>query len=367
MRLGMAVQQEDGRPAPAHAGADRHLVGHDRPQLEAFEHARRRLTGAGGRSYGYVLERLDRAAGVERPVEPGHGSSNSLPRLSLRPGRARIACVARPRRKPAKRAPRVKRVLNVQPSRDQDRDWRMEQAEDAGVVGDQAARIPAAKDLRALWWKVADQGSTGSCVGWSTVDSVLRWHFVKASKLRQDELLSPRFVWMASKETDDLESQPTTFIETAGTTVKSALDVARKFGVVRDNVLPFASGKLYTGDSKSFYAIASRLKINAYFNLSLDRGHTLADWRSWLATKGPIATRLNVDRTWDDATANKGNLDKYRDNTARGGHAVAIVGYTVDRFIVRNSWGTGWGDKGFAYASHDYAMDAFTEAYGVSL
>ena len=45
---------------------------------------------------------------------------------------------------------------------------------------------------------------------------------------------------------------------------------------------------------------------------------------------------------------------------------VALVGYTPDRFIVRNSWGTGWGDKGFGYASLAYAQDAFTEAYGVS-
>ena len=51
----------------------------------------------------------------------------------------------------------------------------------------------------------------------------------------------------------------------------------------------------------------------------------------------------------------------------RGGHAIALVGYTPDRFIVRNSWGTGWGDKGFAYASLAYAKDAFTEAYGISV
>jgi hypothetical protein len=186
--------------------------------------------------------------------------------------------------------------------------------------------------------------------------------------MTKDQKLSPRFLWMASKETDQSTSLPTTFIETAGTTLKSALDVARKFGAVRDPVLPFASGKLYSGQSNTFYAVATQLRIGSYFNLSLRSGHDLDDWRTWLALKGPILTRLDVDRTWDEAKANAGNMDVYRPESTRGGHAVALVGYTPDRFIVRNSWGTtGWGDQGFGYASLAYAQQAFTEAYGVSL
>ena len=46
---------------------------------------------------------------------------------------------------------------------------------------------------------------------------------------------------------------------------------------------------------------------------------------------------------------------------------MALVGYTSGRFIVRNSWGTDWGDGGFAYASLGYAAEAFTEAYGVEV
>jgi hypothetical protein len=264
--------------------------------------------------------------------------------------------MARPRR--------VKRILNVEPSRNTERDWRLEHARDSGVLPRTRAAIPSSKDLREDWWKIGNQGSTGSCVGWATGDSVLRWHFVKAGRMPKDHKLSPRFLWMASKETDPSTSQPTTFIELAGTTLKSALDVARKFGAVRDNVLPFTTQRLYLGQSKTFYAVAAQLRIGAYFNLSDD----LDDWRTWLATKGPILTRLDVDRTWDEAKANSGNMDVFRPETTRGGHAVALVGYTPDRFIVRNSWGTtGWGDQGFGYASLAYAKDAFTEAYGVSL
>jgi C1A family cysteine protease len=54
---------------------------------------------------------------------------------------------------------------------------------------------------------------------------------------------------------------------------------------------------------------------------------------------------------------------------AAGGHAVCVVGYTTDkRFIIRNSWGTLWGDKGFAYASEAYINAGFyNESYGVAV
>ncbi len=68
----------------------------------------------------------------------------------------------------------------------------------------------------------------------------------------------------------------------------------------------------------------------------------------------------------DNASNTKGKLDIYKPDTVRGGHVVAFVGYTKDRFIVRNSWGSQWGDKGFAYASTQYAKEAFTEAYGIT-
>jgi hypothetical protein len=166
---------------------------------------------------------------------------------------------------------------------------------------------------------------------------------------------------MAAKETDADATSPTTFIEKEGTSLKAALDVARKFGSVLDKVLPFATGALYAGDAKSFYATAAQLKITSYFNL----GVNLGSWRQWLAQNGPILVRLDVDSTWDNAGQTAGKLAAYNPATRRGGHAVAIVGYKPGEFIVRNSWGDTWGDKGFAYASDSYAQSAFTEAYGV--
>ena len=157
---------------------------------------------------------------------------------------------AKPKRRP-KAAPKrqPKRILNCVPSPETDEDWRLETAEDAGLVA-AAPQIPAA------------QGPAGARGGRSTIRArparasagraptrVLRWHFVKTNRIGQSELISPRFQWMAAKETDEFNSRPTTFVEAEGTSLKAALDVARKFGSVKDTVLPFASAIGYRGSA----------------------------------------------------------------------------------------------------------------------
>ena len=222
--------------------------------------------------------------------------------------------------------------------------------------------IPDSIDLRKKWWKIGNQGFTGSCVGWATADGVLRWHFVKKNLLEKDNRLSPRFVWMASKETDVFQSRPTSFIEQEGTSIKAALDITRKFGAVPDSVLGIGDGELYKGLTDTFYAIASKYKILSYFNL----GRDLHQWRQWIALNGPIVTRLVVDNEFMYPNSN-GKLDTFRPETAKYGHAVALVGYDSKGFIIRNSWGTRWGDKGFAHATDHYIQQAFGHAYGINI
>lgn len=259
----------------------------------------------------------------------------------------------------------TQRICNLVPSRGTEKDWTFQDALAAGAIGAPAA-LPASVDLRAAWWAIDDQEDTGSCVGWATAEGVVRYHMVQAGKLTKATQLSPRFVWMASKETDEFSTRPETFIEEAGTSLKAAMDIARKYGTVPMNVLPFhIATKMYTGGENAFYANAAQRRIASYFNLHKD----LNQWKSWLSSHGPILAGLSVDHSWDDATAHGGNIDNFMPNTVRGGHAICVVGYVPNgRFIVRNSWGTGWGDHGFGYVSAAYiAAGFFNESYGVTL
>jgi len=147
--------------------------------------------------------------------------------------------------------------LQPRPVKGTETDWGYQDALTSGALTAVAAP-PASVDLRAAWWAIDDQEDTGSCVGWATAEGVVRYHMVAAGRLPRAVLLSPRFVWMGSKETDEFTVRPETFIEGAGTSLKAAMDVARKYGAVPMSALPFhITTKMYMGDENSFYATAS--------------------------------------------------------------------------------------------------------------
>jgi len=256
-------------------------------------------------------------------------------------------------------------ICNLTPSTGTDRDWRFADSVAANVMA-APVKAPSSYDLRAAWWGINDQQNTGSCVGWAVADGLVRYQLVAAGRLAQDVELSPRHVWMASKETDVFVSRPQTFIEQAGTSLKDAVRVTQKHGVALMSELPFhIDSAMYGASEAAFYTSCAQRRVGAYFNLRRD----LTQWRNWLVSNGPILVGLNVDESWDRASANGGRISTFKPATTRGGHAVCVVGYRTDgRFIVRNSWGTAWGDEGFGYVSPSYIAAAFfDESYGVTL
>ena len=256
----------------------------------------------------------------------------------------------------------TQRKFNCIASRDVKDDWQIEKAQTLGYLPKKIV-LPKKVDLRKPWWNVGNQGTTGSCVGWSTASSLLRYHFTKASKIKTNEKISVRFIWMASKEMDEYTDYPTTFIDDAGTSIKTALKTARKIGALKAHLFPF-HGKMVEIKEANFLEIAGKLKIKSFFNLLKNQDNKLDMFKAWLHYNGPILTCLDCDDSWFNVKKD-GLLEKYIKNKNQQGHAMSIVGYTPTHFIVRNSWGIGWGDKGFAYASYDYARDAFKEAYGI--
>ena len=217
----------------------------------------------------------------------------------------------------------------------------MQKAKRLGLIA-RKQKIPAAKDLRQDWWNIGNQRTTGSCVGWALADSVLRYHFVKSGKLRRHEHISVRYIWMAAKEMDHKVTYPTTFLDDAGTSAKSALRVVRKIGALKTSVLPFEGGLVKLKEAH-FLKVAGRLKVKAYFNLCGTQSGKLDRFKEWLAYHGPILSRLRVDSSWNNVKP---------DGVLRINKKSARRPRRVDRrppthFIIHSSWGPG--SPQFAY------------------
>jgi hypothetical protein len=224
------------------------------------------------------------------------------------------------------------------------------------------ARLPDAVDLRRPWHPISDQGETASCVGSAVADSCLRWHLVEAGQLAPDQKLSARYVWMSAKETDQREEYPSTFLEYDGTSLKAGLDVVRKWGVPLEEELPWEGG-LATIPPAEFNKSARRRRIMAYYNLQQEEDR-IHEWRKWLHQSGPVLVLIAQDTNFHVCT---GDLTEFAADTVNGSHAAALVGYTPDHFLLRSSWGTDWGDEGYARLGLDYAEQAVIESYGVMI
>lgn len=254
-------------------------------------------------------------------------------------------------------------VFNIDESTNPESDWSIEHAIEAGVIPRRGTVSPV-RDLRERWWKIYHQENTGACVGFSSAYGVLWWHYVKKGMIGSESSRhrpSARFIWMASKETDEDTSFPTTFLDQGGTRIKQALEIARKFGCVSDSEIPMKIQRFPRTKVPSFYLKAGELKIKSYVNL----GRNPEDWKRWLSFQGPILTRLVPDNQFMSATKSTKVRSYIFPGLTRGGHAVCLAGYDQNRFLIRNSFGTKWGDRGYLWVSREYAEMALTEAYGV--
>jgi C1A family cysteine protease len=89
---------------------------------------------------------------------------------------------------------------------------------------------------------------------------------------------------------------------------------------------------------------------------------TLRHMHACLAEGCPFTVGLGVHQTFKSALVKRTGVvslpDTGRDRFL-GGHAMLVVGYVDDsrHFIVRNSYGPDWGDRGYGYVPYRYLLD----------
>jgi hypothetical protein len=251
-----------------------------------------------------------------------------------------------------------------------DRSWGQEQERWQHDPTRKTWQTSSRVDLREPWWSVLDQGSTAGCVGWAVADA-LSYYLVRAGMLPAEggDRPSARYLWQAAKEMDPYVDFPTTFVAGEGTSIEAALHVARIWGVALESEIPSTSTALYAGRARDLFAKAAGRRIVGHIGLGEDLNH----WRRWLASrKRPIVARIWADEAF---LAAKGEtIETYDPRKVQFAHAVQIVGYRIPHdgqtdptpaFLVKNTWGTGWGQGGYAWIRERHARKQFLEGYGV--
>jgi hypothetical protein len=118
-------------------------------------------------------------------------------------------------------------------------------------------------------------------------------------------------------------------------------------------------------------------RIKEYYNVG-SWSPTLDDIKTALFDYGPLATTLDVYTDFFSYRSGIYSLAPVCCNDSKvcpnchyeGGHAVLIVGYNDEEeyFIVKNSWGTGWGESGFfridySQLTNEVGFGQYTLAY----
>jgi hypothetical protein len=110
-------------------------------------------------------------------------------------------------------------------------------------------------------------------------------------------------------------------------------------------------------DNPAFIAACRQRPLGAYYRVNAYR---LDDMQSAINELHAIAVSAAIHRGWEDPrpiTAPNGKtlsvIKRDKQPEPIGGHAFCIVGYNQIGFLVQNSWGEEWGDKGFATLLYD--------------
>lgn len=231
----------------------------------------------------------------------------------------------------------------------------------AVTAGAAPAALPATIDLRASFPAVEDQGSLGSCTANAAV--ALLEYFEKRASGRSIDA-SRLFLYKAERDLLGWTGD-------TGAYLRTAMEALVLFGAPPERYWPYdgsppSSNTHYDVEPPAFcYAFGANYQAVTYFRLDgpgVTPTQALANIRAYLAGGFPCMFGFPVYPEYDSPLP--GALIGYPKpgDRARGGHANVAAGYNDNLMIggdkgallVRNSWGTSWGDAGYGWLSYKY-------------
>ena len=213
--------------------------------------------------------------------------------------------------------------------------------------------IPAkAIDLRPNCPPVYDQGDLGSCTA-NAVAAAYQYDQMMNATLTPDvETFCPSRLFIYYNErlitrTPDSDS---------GGSLRNAVKTIGQSGLVPEPEWPYDISKFKTKPSVQCYEDAKHHRAVQYRKI-MQQSEQL---KECLRQGYPFVFGFAVYESFEADEVKRTGIVPMPEQTERmiGGHAVLAVGFDDSRqvFIIRNSWGENWGDKGYFYMPYDYIL-----------
>lgn len=214
--------------------------------------------------------------------------------------------------------------------------------------------LPPSADVRPAGWPVYDQGQLGSCTA-NAIAAAIQFERIK-QKLSSNALTPSRlFIYYNERVIENTVAQDAGAQIRDG--IKSVASQGACFEGTANGQWPYDIDKFAAAPPASCYKAALKDRTVSYSRLTPN----LQQLKGCLASGYPFVFGFTVYESFESqAVASSGVLDmpQYSEKMI-GGHAVAAVGYddAQQRFLVRNSWGSNWGQAGYFTMPYAYLTD----------
>jgi C1A family cysteine protease len=219
------------------------------------------------------------------------------------------------------------------------------------------APLPSSVDLRKVFKTPAyDQGELGSCTGNAIAAAV---QFVRQTASEKPDFVPSRlFIYYNEREIEG------TLDQDSGAQIRDGMKSVSKLGVCPESSSPkqpsdwpYDIAQFTSKPPPPCFDFGLGHQITSYRRIP----QLLSQMRACLASGFPFVFGFTVYSSFESTeVAKTGTVElPGSGEDVLGGHAVLAVGYDdkAQRFTVRNSWGTDWGEDGYFTMPYAYLAD----------
>ncbi len=211
------------------------------------------------------------------------------------------------------------------------------------------AKPPAKVDLRPQCPPVYSQAPLNSCTA-NAIAAAIQFERMRL-KLTPDFTPSRLFIYYNERKLAGTTGKD------AGAPLRDGIKSVASLGDCPEPRWPYDPKKVSDAPPEPCYKEAVRYKDLSYQAVQQDLAHL----KACLAAGRPFVLAIHVYSSCETPAAKKAETfpTPKAGETLIGTHAVMAVGYddAARHFIIRNSWGPGWGLQGYFYLPYDYMAD----------